>query len=41
MKSLISLLLLLFPLSLFSAEITADSYLLVEKESFTIVAGEG
>lgn len=40
MKTLISLLLLLFPLSLFSAEITADSYLLVEKESFTIVAGK-
>jgi serine-type D-Ala-D-Ala carboxypeptidase (penicillin-binding protein 5/6) len=40
MKTLISLLLLLFPLSLFSAEITADSYLLVEKESFTILAGK-
>jgi serine-type D-Ala-D-Ala carboxypeptidase (penicillin-binding protein 5/6) len=40
MKTLVSILILLFPFSVFSAEITADSYLLVEKDTFAIVAGK-
>jgi serine-type D-Ala-D-Ala carboxypeptidase (penicillin-binding protein 5/6) len=40
MKNFFFLLILLFPLSAFSADITADSYLLVEKDTFTIVAGK-
>jgi serine-type D-Ala-D-Ala carboxypeptidase (penicillin-binding protein 5/6) len=40
MKTFVCALVLLFPLSVFSAEITADSYLLVEKDSFQIIAGK-
>jgi D-alanyl-D-alanine carboxypeptidase (penicillin-binding protein 5/6) len=40
MKKLICLLLLLFPLSVLAADITADSYLLVEKDSFTVIEGK-
>ena len=39
MKSLALLFLLILPLSAFASEITADSYLLVEKDSFTVIAG--
>jgi D-alanyl-D-alanine carboxypeptidase (penicillin-binding protein 5/6) len=39
MKSLALLFLLILPLSAFAAEITADSYLLVEKDSLTVIAG--
>jgi D-alanyl-D-alanine carboxypeptidase (penicillin-binding protein 5/6) len=39
MKSLGLLFLLILPLSAFASEITADSYLLVEKGSFTVIAG--
>jgi D-alanyl-D-alanine carboxypeptidase (penicillin-binding protein 5/6) len=40
MKSLGLLFLLILPLSAFASEITADSYLLVEKDSFTVIAGK-
>jgi len=40
MKTVIFLFLLFFPISVMSAEITADSYLLVEKDSFEIIAGK-
>src|SRR5271157_3627293 len=40
MKSLILLFLLILPLSAFASEITADSYLLVEKDSFAVIAGK-
>ena len=40
MKSLALLFLLILPLSAFASEITADSYLLVEKDSFTAIAGK-
>ncbi len=40
MKRLALLFLLLLPLSAFASEITADSYLLVEKDSFTVITGK-
>jgi serine-type D-Ala-D-Ala carboxypeptidase (penicillin-binding protein 5/6) len=40
MKTLVCLIILVFPLSVCASEITADSFLLVEKESFTIIAGK-
>ena len=40
MKGLALLFLLILPLSAFASEITADSYLLVEKDSFTVIAGK-
>jgi len=40
MKVLVLLSLLLFPLSVLASDITADSYLLVEKDSFTVIAGK-
>jgi D-alanyl-D-alanine carboxypeptidase (penicillin-binding protein 5/6) len=40
MRTLICLLMILLPLSLPAAQITADSYLLVEKDSFDIIAGK-
>jgi serine-type D-Ala-D-Ala carboxypeptidase (penicillin-binding protein 5/6) len=40
MKNFVFLVILLFPLSAFSADVTADSYLLVEKDTFNIVAGK-
>ena len=40
MKSIALLFLLLLPLSAFASEITADSYLLVEKDSFAVIAGK-
>jgi D-alanyl-D-alanine carboxypeptidase len=39
-KTLVMVILLLFPLSALASEITADSYLLAEKESFSIIAGK-
>ena len=39
-RALLFLLFLLFPLSLLAADITADSYLLVEKDSFAVIAGK-
>ncbi len=39
MKTLATLILLLFPLCAMASEITADSYLLVEKDSFTVIVG--
>jgi D-alanyl-D-alanine carboxypeptidase (penicillin-binding protein 5/6) len=39
MKTLAFLLVLLFPLSALASEITADSYLLVEKDTFSVIAG--
>lgn len=40
MKALVALLVLLFPLSALASEITATSYLLVEKDSFSVIAGK-
>lgn len=40
MKTLAMLLVFLFPLSALASEITADSYLLVEKDSFSVIAGK-
>lgn len=40
MKTIVMLLVLLFPLSAMAAGITADSYLLVEKDSFSVIAGK-
>ena len=40
MKTLICLLILLLPVSLLAADITADSYFLVEKDSFAIISGK-
>jgi len=40
MKTIVMLLILLFPLSAMASEITADSYLLVEKDSFSVIAGK-
>jgi len=40
MKAFVALLVLLFPLSAFASGITATSYLLVEKESFSVIAGK-
>lgn len=39
MKIIVCLLALLIPVAAMSAEITADSYLLVEKDSFEVIAG--
>ncbi len=39
MKKLILLVMILAPLSAFAADITADSFILVEKDSFGIIAG--
>jgi serine-type D-Ala-D-Ala carboxypeptidase (penicillin-binding protein 5/6) len=39
MRAFAVLFVLLFPLSALASEITADSYLLVEKDSFSVVAG--
>ena len=40
MKTVVFILFLLFPLCALASEITADSYLLVEKDSFTVIAGK-
>ncbi len=40
MKTVAFLLFLLFPLCALASEITADSYLLVEKDSFSVIAGK-
>jgi serine-type D-Ala-D-Ala carboxypeptidase (penicillin-binding protein 5/6) len=40
MKTLAFLIVLLFPVSVLAADVTAESYLLVEKETFSIVAGK-
>ena len=40
MKTLILLLILLFPLSAIAADITAESYLLIENDTFSIIAGK-
>ena len=40
MNKFICLLIATFPLSALAAEITADSYLLVEKDSFAVIAGK-
>jgi serine-type D-Ala-D-Ala carboxypeptidase (penicillin-binding protein 5/6) len=40
MKTFIALIILFFPVSLFAADVTAESYLLVEKETFSVVAGK-
>ncbi|OPY66268.1 MAG: D-alanyl-D-alanine carboxypeptidase DacB precursor [Syntrophorhabdaceae bacterium PtaU1.Bin034] len=40
MRRLLFLLLVLFPFSVLASEITADSYLLVEKDSFNVIAGK-
>ena len=40
MKTLVLLLTLLFPISVLAADITADSYLLIEKDSLSIIAGK-
>ena len=40
MKTVIFILVLLFPLCALASEITADSYLLVEKDSFSVITGK-
>jgi len=40
MKTLVMLLVFLFPLSALASEITAESYLLIEKDSFSVIAGK-
>ncbi len=40
MKTFVMLLVLLFPLSALASGITAESYLLVEKDSFSVIAGK-
>lgn len=40
MKTIVFLLVLLFPLCALASEITADSYVLVEKDSFSVVTGK-
>ena len=40
MKTLVILIVLLFPLSALASVITAESYLLVEKDSFSVVSGK-
>ena len=39
-KTLLIVMVLLFPLSAFAAEITAESYILVDRESFSVIAGK-